>query len=77
MIEPGAVLNTSWELSAPDWKQVAGSKDGAAGRTFTVRVTLLVDGVETSADGIVKMKPKPKKVRIKSPPTIVEPPIMT
>jgi len=79
VIEPGATLKTSWPLGAPDWTQLGGSRLDAAGRSFLVRVTLRVDGQETSADGVVKMpaKPKPKKVKIKSPPIIIEPPVVT
>ncbi len=75
-IAPGAMLKTTWDLSAPDWSRLGGSRDAAAGRTFVVRVTLRVAGQDATSVATGKVT-LPRKVKVKSPPIMVEPPVMT
>ncbi|MCC6996669.1 MAG: hypothetical protein IT370_18805 [Deltaproteobacteria bacterium] len=76
-IAPGAMLKTTWDLSAPDWSRLGGSRDAAAGRTFVVRVTLRVAGREDATSVATGKVTLPRKVKVKSPPIMVEPPVMT
>ncbi len=76
-IAPGAMLKTTWDLSAPDWSRLGGSRDAAAGRTFVVRVTLRVAGRDDATSVATGKVTLPRKVKVKSPPIMVEPPVMT
>lgn len=68
VVAPGQHLTVSYDLAAPDWSKLGGSRHAAQGRTFVVRVTV------RTGDGDQARTVEKKVV---SPVLVPEPPIVT